>query len=399
MNMKDFSVSAVIAGFLAVFVGFAGPLAIVFQAAELAGLSASMTASWIWAISIGSGVAGLLLSYRMKMPVIGAWSTPGAALLVVSLPVLGIHQAVGAYIVSALLIFALGLSGAFTYLIERIPKGIIAAMLAGVLLNFGMKTFTSIQTSPMLVLSMVLVFLVSKRMAPRYATAVAMLVGTVLAVVNGETHLGQVTLALAMPEFIAPAWSWHAVLSLGFPLALVTLTGQHVPGLAVLKASGFTPNARPIVALFGLVSLLFAPFGAHAVNTSVVAASICTGSESHEDPAKRYVSGIAAGVIYIVVGLFGGALAQLLGAMPKELIVALAGLALIGSITTGLVGLVVNEDHRDASVITFLVAASGVTLLGLGAAFWSLVIGGIAYLILYRPWMARAKLSPAPTRM
>ena len=399
MNMKDFSVSAVIAGFLAVFVGFAGPLAIVFQAAELAGLSASITASWIWAISIGSGVAGLLLSYRMKMPVIGAWSTPGAALLVVSLPVLGIHQAVGAYIVSALLIFALGLSGAFTYLIERIPKGIIAAMLAGVLLNFGMKTFTSIQTSPMLVLSMVLVFLVSKRMAPRYATAVAMLVGTVLAVVNGETHLGQVTLALAMPEFIAPAWSWHAVLSLGFPLALVTLTGQHVPGLAVLKASGFTPNARPIVALFGLVSLLFAPFGAHAVNTSVVAASICTGSESHEDPAKRYVSGIAAGVIYIVVGLFGGALAQLLGAMPKELIVALAGLALIGSITTGLVGLVVNEDHRDASVITFLVAASGVTLLGLGAAFWSLVIGGIAYLILYRPWIARAKLSPAPTRM
>ena len=399
MNMKDFSVSAVIAGFLAVFVGFAGPLAIVYQAAELAGLSADLTASWIWAISIGSGMAGLLLSYRMKMPVIGAWSTPGAALLVVSLPVVGIHQAVGAYIISALLVFALGLSGAFTYLIERVPKGIIGAMLAGVLLNFGMKAFVSIQTSPALVLSMLLAFLVTKRLAPRYSTAIAMLVGTVLVVANGDTHLSHVTLALAKPVFIAPEWSWHAALSVGFPLALVTLTGQHVPGLAVLKASGYTPAARPIVALFGFVSLLFAPFGAHAVNTSVVAASICTGSESHEDPSKRYVAGIAAGVIYIVVGLFGGALAQLLGAMPKELIVALAGLALIGSITTGLVGLVTNDKHRDSSVITFLVAASGVSLLGLGAAFWSLVIGGIAYLILHQPWAAKAELGAAPTRV
>ncbi|MGV8920574.1 MAG: benzoate/H(+) symporter BenE family transporter [Pseudomonas sp.] len=390
MKTKDFSLSAVIAGFLAVFVGFAGPLAIVYQAANLAGLSSEMTSSWIWAISFGSGISGLVLSYRLKMPIISAWSTPGAALLVVSLPVVGINQAVGAYIVSGLLVLALGVSGAFNSLIGRIPKGIIAAMLAGILFNFGIEAFASIHGSPVLVLGMILAFFIAKRLAPRYSTAIAMLVGMLYVLATGDSHLDTVSLTLAKPVFVMPEWTWYSVLSLGFPLALVTLTGQHVPGLAVLKTSGFNPSANPIVSLNGLISLIFAPFGAHAINPSVVAASICTGSESNEDPSKRYVAGIAAGIIYIVVGLFGGALAQLLGAWPKELIVALAGLALIGSITNGLVGLVTNDGHRDASVVTFLVAASGLSFLGLGAAFWSLVIGGVAYLILHKSWAVKA---------
>jgi benzoate membrane transport protein len=390
MSIKDFSLSAVIAGFLAVFVGFAGPLAIVYQAANLAGLSSEMTSSWIWAISFGSGISGLVLSYRLKMPIISAWSTPGAALLVVSLPVVGIHQAVGAYIVSGLLVLGLGLSGAFNSLIGRIPKGIIAAMLAGILFNFGIEAFASIQSSPTLVLGMVLAFFIAKRLAPRSSVAVAMVVGLGYVLVTGTSHMDTVSLTLAKPVFIMPEWSWYSVLSLGFPLALVTLTGQHVPGLGVLKTSGFNPSANPIVSMNGLISLIFAPFGAHAINPSVVAASICTGSESNEDPSKRYVAGIAAGIIYIVVGLFGGALAQLLGAWPKELIVALAGLALIGSITNGLIGLVTNDGHRDASVVTFLVAASGLSFLGLGAAFWSLVIGGVAYLVLHKSWAVKS---------
>ncbi|MDB6143475.1 MAG: benzoate transporter [Pseudomonas sp.] len=390
MSIKDFSLSAVIAGFLAVFVGFAGPLAIVYQAANLAGLSSEMTSSWIWAISFGSGISGLILSYRLKMPIISAWSTPGAALLVVSLPVVGINQAVGAYLVSGLLVLALGLSGAFNSLIGRIPKGIIAAMLAGILFNFGIEAFASIHGNPVLVLGMILAFFIAKRLAPRYSVAVAMLVGLIYVVVTGESHMDSVSLTLAKPVFIMPEWSWYSVLSLGFPLALVTLTGQHVPGLGVLKTSGFNPSANPIVSMNGLISLIFAPFGAHAINPSVVAASICTGSESNEDPSKRYVAGIAAGIIYIVVGLFGGALAQLLGAWPKELIVALAGLALIGSITNGLIGLVTNDGHRDASVVTFLVAASGLSFLGLGAAFWSLVIGGVAYLVLHKSWAVKS---------
>ncbi|MET3132659.1 benzoate membrane transport protein [Oxalobacteraceae bacterium GrIS 1.11] len=396
MQLKDVSLSALSAGFLAVFVSFAGPVAIVFQAARLAGLSAELTSSWIWAIAMGSGVAGLLLSYRMKLPILAAWSTPGAALLVVSLPLVGIRQAVGAYIVSALLVLALGCSGAFQSLLRHIPKGIIAAMLAGVLFNFGVQAFVSIQASPALVLCVLLAFLLGKRLAPRYATALAMALGAAFVLARGDTHLGQVALSLAQPVFIAPEWSWHAALSVGFPLALVTLTGQHVPGLAVLTASGYQPPARLIVTSTACVSLLFACFGAHAINPSVIAASICTGSDAHEDPARRYVAGLAAGVLYIVIAVFGATLAQLMAALPKELIMTLAGLALIGSITTGLVGMVKHASHRDASVITFLVAASGMSLAGLGAAFWSLVLGGLAYLILHQRWGGRLAAAKAP---
>ena len=397
MNLKDVSLSAVVAGFLAVFVGYAGPVAIVFQAAKLAGLSAELTSSWIWAISLGSGVAGLLLSWRLKMPVLAAWSTPGAALLVVSLPVVGIHQAVGAYIGAALLVLALGLSGAFQVLLRHVPKGIVAAMLAGVLFNFGLQAFVSIQHSPALGFCVLLVFLLGKRLAPRYATALAMLAGAAWVLGDGHTNLSGVALTFATPVFIQPEWSWHALFSVGLPLALVTLSGQHVPGLAVLQASGYQPPARPIVSLTAFISLLFAPFGAHAINPSVIAASICTGSEANHDPAKRYVAGIAAGLIYLVIALFGGTLAQLMAALPKELVTTLAGLALIGSITNGLVGLVNHESHRDASMITFLVAASGMSMLGLGAAFWSLALGGLAYLVLHQPWRAqgRADLSAA----
>lgn len=382
----DASLSALVAGFLAVLISYAGPLVIVFQAARAANLSTAMTSSWIWAISIGSGLSGLVLSWRLKTPVVTAWSTPGAALLVGMLPSMPLAQAVGAYVVAALVVTAIGLSGAFDRLIERIPKGLASAMLAGILLRFGTDVFFSIKASPVLVILMVLTFLLLKRNLPRYAIAGVMLVGTVYAVVTGTTHLSQVSLALVRPVFVMPEWSWHAVLSLGLPLALVTLTGQYVPGMAVLRGSGYPVPAGGIVGATGLLSLLLAPFGAHGVNLAAITAAICTGREAHENPARRYVAGIASGAIYIVVGAFGGTLALLFGSLPHELIAALAGLALIGAIGTGLVGTIGDEKHRDASVITFLVTASGMSFLGLGAAFWGLVIGAVACLVLHRPW-------------
>lgn len=382
----DFSLSALVAGFLAVLISYAGPLVIVFQAAKLANLSTEMTSSWIWAVSIGSGLTGLILSWRLKTPVITAWSTPGAALLVVMLPHMPLAQAIGAYIVSSVAITAIGLSGAFDKLIERIPKGIAAAMLAGILLRFGTEVFGSINASPALVLLMIATFLVFKRLQPRYAIASVMLVGIVFAIATGKTNLSQVDLALVHPVFVAPEWSWHAVLSLGLPLALVTLTGQYVPGMAVLRTSGYKVGAGGIVSTTGIVSLLLAPFGSHGVNLAAITAAICTGREAHEDADKRYVAGIACGLIYILIGTFGGALALLFSSLPRELIAALAGLALVGAITTGLVGVVNDDKHRDASVLTFLVTASGMSFLGLGAAFWGLVIGGLAYLVLHKPW-------------
>lgn len=384
---EDFSISALIAGFLAVLISYAGPLVIVFQAAKLANLSTEMTSSWIWAISVGSGVTGLLLSWRLKAPIITAWSTPGAALLVVMLPTIPLAQAISAYIISSIVIILVGFSGTFDKLVQQIPKGIAAAMLAGILLRFGTDVFASINASPTLVILMVLTFLILKRVFPRYAIASVMLVGIAFTIFTGKTHLPQIiNLAVVQPVFVMPEWSWHATLSLGLPLALATLTGQYVPGMAVLRTSGYKVPVSNIISITGIISLLLAPFGSHAVNLAAITAAICTGKEAHEDADKRYIAGIACGLIYILIGTFGGALALLFSSLPRELIAALAGLALIGAITTCLIGMVQDDMHRDASVITFLVTASGMSLFGLGAAFWGLAIGGLAYLVLHKPW-------------
>ena len=387
----DVSISAFIAGLLAVLISYAGPLVIVFQAAKLSGLSTQMTSSWIWAISIGSGLTGLILSWRLKVPVITAWSTPGAALLIGLLPHTPYPQAIGAYLVSALVIVIIGFSGAFDRVMERMPKGIAAALLAGILLRFGMEVFSSISINPILVLVMIGAYIAVKRASPRYAIAGVMIVGIVAAMLADKTHISEVTLDLVTPIFVIPEWSWTAVLNMGLPLAIVSLTGQFVPGMAVMRASGYKVRAKEIITTTGIASFLLAPFGSHGVNLAAITAAICTGKEANEDPAKRYVAGIFCGLIYILIGLFGGAIALLFSALPKELIATLAGLALIGAITSGIVGMVADEGHRDASVITFLATASGMHFLGMGSAFWGLGIGCLAYFILHKNWSSSKK--------
>jgi benzoate membrane transport protein len=389
----DLSISAFIAGLLAVLISYAGPLVIVFQAAKLSGLSTQMTSSWIWAISIGSGLTGLILSWRLKVPVITAWSTPGAALLIGLLPPTPYPQAIGAYLVSAIVIVIIGLSGAFDRVMERMPKGIAAALLAGILLRFGMEVFSSISINPILVLAMIGAYIAIKRASPRYAIAGVMIVGIAAAMFADKTHISEVTLDLVAPIFVAPEWSWTAVLNMGLPLAIVSLTGQFVPGMAVMRASGYKVRAKEIITTTGAASFLLAPFGSHGVNLAAITAAICTGKEANEDPEKRYVAGIFCGLIYILIGLFGGAIALLFSALPKELIATLAGLALIGAITSGMVGMVADESHRDASVITFLATASGMHFLGMGSAFWGLGIGCLAYFILHKNWSRGKKSS------
>lgn len=383
---RDVSFSSFIAGLVAVVISYAGPLVIVFQAAKLSGLSTQMTSSWIWAISIGSGLTGLILSWRLKVPVITAWSTPGAALLIGLLPNMPYQQAIGTYLVGTVLTTLIGFSGAFDRVMERMPKGLAAGLLAGMLLRFGMEVFTSITINPILVLVMVGAFLAIRRASPRYAIAGVLLIGIVGAMLADKTHISEVTLDLVTPIFIMPEWSWGAILNMGLPLALVSLTGQFVPGMAVMRASGYKVRAKEIITTTGLASFLLAPFGSHGVNLAAITASICTGKEANEDPAKRYVAGIFCGLIYILIGLFGGAIALLFSALPKELIATLAGLALIGAITSGIIGMVADESHRDASIITFLATASGMNFLGMSSVFWGLVIACLAYIILYKSW-------------
>ncbi|PNG35238.1 benzoate transporter [Pseudomonas protegens] len=379
---KDLSLSAVIAGLIAVIISYAGPLIIVFQAAREAHLPSDQVSSWIWAISIGSGLTGLLLSWRLKVPVITAWSTPGAALLVSMLPTMSLPQAIGAYIVASLIIAVVGLSGAFDKLMSRLPKAIAAAMLAGILFRFGAELFTSVTLQPALVLAMIAAYLLGKRFSPRYAILAVLLVGCAVAAGLGNFNGGSITLALAKPIFTAPEWSWHAIINIGLPLALVTLTGQYVPGMAVMRSAGYTTPARSIVSWTAITSALLAPFGSHGINLAAITAAICTGREAHEDKDKRYIAGIACGLFYILMGIFGATLASVFAALPKELIAALAGLALFGAISAGLSGAMADEKQREAALITFLVTASGMSFLGLAAAFWGLIFGLVAHFAL-----------------
>ncbi|QHF29213.1 MULTISPECIES: benzoate/H(+) symporter BenE family transporter [Pseudomonas] len=372
----------IIAGLISVIVNYGGTFILVFQAAQVAGLSPALTASWVWSVSIGVGVTGLLLSWVMRQPIITAWSTPAAAFLVVALASTPYAEAVGAYLVSAAAFVLLGLSGCFDKLIRLIPAGIAAGLLAGILLQFGIGAFAGLSVDPLLAALLIVAYLLFKRFSARYAVVGILLLGLGFLLMRGQLDLSGLRLQLAAPVFTAPVFSLNAVLSVALPLFLITLTGQYMPGMLVLRNDGFKASANPIVTLTGLGSLLMAPFGAHAFNIAAITAAICTGKEAHEEPGKRWIAGVAAGVLYLVVGVFGVTLAALFMAFPATFISTLAGLALLGSIGGSLANAMADAQTREASLITFLAAAANINVLGIGGAFWGLLIGLGAYAVL-----------------
>ncbi|WP_228895900.1 benzoate/H(+) symporter BenE family transporter [Pseudoduganella aquatica] len=382
--MRGWSLSAVLAGFLAVVISYSGPLVIFFQAASAAHASQAMMSSWIWAISLGAGLSGLWLSWRLKTPIITAWSAPGTALLVTLFPAMSINEAVGAYITAAAAILLIGLSGSFDKLLRHIPKGVAAGMMAGILFQFGVNTFKSIATLPVLAVGMVVSYIVCKKFVPRYAVVVVMLTGAAIAWTTGAADLGGVRIAAAAPQWITPEWSWRSTFSFALPLVLVSLSGQFLPGMAILKLSGYHTSAKPIMGATGIASLAVACFGGITIVIASITAALCTGRDAHEDPARRYVAGMANGVFYIIGGTLAATIVALFASLPKELVAVLAGLALLGAITSNLMGAVEDEQHREASVITFLATASGMSFLGLGSAFWGILIGLFAYFVLKR---------------
>lgn len=379
---KDCSLSAVVAGFIATLISYAGPLVIVFQAAESAAMPAELLSSWVWAISIGSGLLGIVLSLRYRVPVIIAWSAPGSALLVSMLPGISPGEAVGAYVMANAIILAVGLSGAFDRIVGKLPAAISAAMLAGILFSFGTRLFTSLDDEPALVMAMFITYLLVRRLSPRYAVMAVLLVGCAIAAGKGQLDTSALVIGLATPEWVTPSFSWHGLFNIALPLVMVALTGQFVPGVAVLRHAGYPTPASPIISVSGLGSLLLAPFGCHGLTLAAITAAICTGREAHEDPARRYVSGVAGGVFYLLLGLFGATLVSIFSALPGELIAALAGLALFGAIAGALAGSMAVPEDREAALITFLVTASGMSFLGLSAAFWGLIFGIVAHLLL-----------------
>ena len=376
--LRDLSVSAIIAGFVTVLVGFTSSAVIVFQAAQALNASPAQMGSWIFALGIGMGATCILLSWRYRVPVVTAWSTPGAAMLITTVAGVSMEEAIGAFLVSGVLITLCGFSGWFERIINRIPLAIASGMLSGVLLRFGLDVFVAMKTQFVLTFAMFCLYLVARRLMPRYAVISALGLGLLIAGVKGLLHFETVTLQWAQPVFTLPQFSIRTLVGVALPLFVVTMASQNVPGVAVIRASGYSVPISPLIGWTGAATIALAPFGAFAINLAAITAAICMGREAHEDPDKRYVAAIAAGVFYLLIGVLGGTVGAVFAALPKELVLAIAGLALLGTIGNGLAAALTHAKDREPALITFLVTASGVTLFGIGAAFWGLVAGSLA---------------------
>ncbi|EXS21896.1 MULTISPECIES: benzoate/H(+) symporter BenE [Acinetobacter] len=379
---NDWSISATVAGFLAVLISYSGPLIIFFQAAQRAHVSTDMMVSWIWGISIGAAVSGIYLSIKYKTPVITAWSAPGTALLVTLFPHVSLNEAVAAYITSAIVIFLIGVTGYFDKLLKWIPQDVAAGMMAGILFQFGIGLFTASDSMPFIVFSMLIVFLIAKRLMPRYTMIWVLAAGVLLSLILGKMNPVDVSFSLAIPEWISPEWTWNSTLNLAVPLILVSLTGQFLPGMAIMKLSGYDTPAKPIITATSIASLAVACVGGITIVLASITAALCMGKDAHELKEKRYIAGIANGIFYILGGLFAGSIVMLFSLLPKELVAALAGLALLGAIATNISVAMKNDSQRDAALITFLATASGMHFLGLSSVFWGICIGVIAHFIL-----------------
>ncbi len=378
--LHDLSPSAVVAGFVAVMVGFTSSVVIVFAAANALGATAAQTTSWMWALGLGMGLTSIGLSLWYREPVLTAWSTPGAALMA-GTNGMSMSDAVGAFVVCGLLIAGAGATGWFERIMNRIPQAVAAALLAGVLARFGLDAVLAVRTAPTLVLGMAAVFLLARRWSPRYAVVLALLAGVLLAAVQGQLTGQGVAWQWAQPTWTTPTFTLTSMVSLALPLFIVTMASQNLPGVAALRAAGYqTPVSVPVAAT-GLASTLLGPFGGYAFNLAAITAAICQGPTAHEDPAKRYTAAVCAGAFYVQIGLVGGAVVGVFQAFPRELVLAIAGLALIGTIANALAQALRDEAHRDAAGLTFLVTLSGVTALGVGSAFWGVVVGSIALVV------------------
>jgi len=380
---KDLSLSAFTAGFVAVLVGFTSSVAIVFQAAQAFNATPELISSWMWALGLGMGLCTLVPSLILRQPVMVAWSTPGAAVLATAGLAGGFSmaEAVGAFLVCGALITLAGVTGWFERVMNRIPMAIASALLAGVLARFGLQAFAAAQTALALVLLMLGTYLLGKRLAPRYAVVLTLAVAVAYAAASGDMVWSRVTLDFAVPVFTAPSFSLGAITSLALPLFVVTMASQNLPGVAAIRAAGYDMPISKLITVTGVAMLVLAPFGAFALCLSAITAAICMGREAHEDPAKRYTAAVSCGALYVLIGIFGAAVTGLLTAFPKELVVAIAGLALLGTIGSGLAVALKDENHREAALITFLVTLSGVSIAGIGSAFWGVVAGAIALFV------------------
>lgn len=373
--LKFFSLSQVSAGFVAVLVGYTSAAVIVFQAAQAGGATPEQMGSWLWALGLGMGICGAALSIYYRTPILIAWSTPGAALLVTSLPGIPMNEAIGAFLFCSALITICGVTGWFDRIMSLVPQSLAAAILAGVLLRFGLAVFPGLETQLAMVGCMIATYLFGKFLFPRYVIPVTFCVGTAFAAATGQLDFSEVEIATTAPVFVFPSFNPSTLISVGIPLFIVTMASQNLPGLATLRAHGYKTPASPLIAWSGITGLILAPFGGFAFNLAAITAAICMGEEVDTDPKNRYIAAVYAGFFYLIAGLFAATIVALFAAFPKELVAAIAGLALLSTIGNSLNIAMADSDHRDAAIVAFAATASGFSLFSIGSAFWGLVLG------------------------
>lgn len=382
MQKKSLRISHIVSGFVAVLVGFTSSVLIVFQAAHLAGANPAEMSSWLFGLGLSISLTSIGFSWYYKMPILTGWSTPGAALLATSLAGVTMPQAVGVFIFAAVLSVLVGVSGIFEFLMKSVPRSIIAAMLAGILMRFGMNVFQVLQTDTYLVGIMLLTYLVGRRFMPNYAIVMVLVMGLLDVILKGHFHFQNLSFAYATPTLIKPEFHFETLLSIGIPLFIVTMTSQNMTGLGVIMNAGYKPPASPLVGFTGLANLIFAPLGCFSISLAALTAAICTSNDADPNPGYRYKSVMVAGFFWLVIGIFGATVVNLFMAFPKPFVVTIAGLALFNTIGSSLSTAIFHEKDREAAVITLLVTASGLTLYGVGSAFWGLLAGMLSATLL-----------------
>lgn len=374
-----FALSHLAAGLIAVLVGYTSSVVLIIQAAAAAGADPAQTSSWLWTLGIGMGVSCIGLSLYYRVPVLTAWSTPGAALLITTLGNFSLSEAIGAFAVSSLLITLCGISGWFDRLMRHIPAPLAAAMLAGILLRFGLDLFKVAPQDPLLLGALLAAFLIGRHYLPRYTMVLVLAVGILLCAVRGELQLSTVHWQLSSPVWTTPTFSLDALLGIALPLFIVTMTSQNMPGITILRAHGYQPATSSLISWTGLTGLLLAPFGGYAFNLAAITAAICMGKEVDPDATRRWPAAVWAGCFYLITGCFGATVVALFSAFPGALVTCVAGLALLGTIGSSLHGALQQEEEREAALLTFIITASGISLLGIGAACWGLLVGLILH--------------------
>ena len=374
--LKSLKLSHLAAGAIAVLVGYTSSVAIIFQAIDAVGATQAQANSWLIALGLGMGLTSLGLSLWFRMPILTAWSTPGAALLAIGLRDVPIDQAVGAFVFCGALLTLTGLTGWFQRLARLIPDTLANALLAGILFQFGLSAFAALNDDTVLVALMGACFLAGRLWFPRYNIPVVLLAGCLWAGFSGSFgDMQQLDFSLSLPMPVIPSFSLPVMIGVGLPLYIVTMCSQNMPGVVALRSAGYQPPVSASLTVTGIASLLLAPFGGYAFNLAAITAAICAGTEADDDPKTRYLASATAGVLYCGVGLGGATVISLFLIAPAALVATIAGLALLSTIGNSLSHALSDSQNREAALITFMTTVSGISFFGIGAAFWALVIG------------------------